>query len=64
MGEKNIKKQIDKKPKIQLKLSDIYNIEIPIISSKLQKDIDKLSSEATSFLKNSIQKTEEIISAI
>jgi hypothetical protein len=50
----------DKKPKIQLKLSDIYNIEIPIVSSKIQKEIDKLSSEATSLLKKSIQKTKEI----
>ncbi|MDR1244463.1 MAG: hypothetical protein LBJ98_00590 [Endomicrobium sp.] len=60
MGEKNIKKQIDKKPKIQLKLSDIYNIEIPIISNKVQKEIDKLSSKATTLLKESLQKTQEI----
>jgi hypothetical protein len=60
MGEKNIKKQIDKKPKIQLKLSDIYNIEIPIISNKVQKELDKLSSKATSLLKESLQKTQEI----
>jgi hypothetical protein len=60
VGEKNIKKQIDKKPKIQLKLSDIYNIEIPIISNKVQKEIDKLSSKATTLLKESLQKTQEI----
>ncbi|MDR3306575.1 MAG: restriction endonuclease subunit S [Endomicrobium sp.] len=59
-GEKNIKKTNDKKPRIQLKLTDIYNIEIPIISSKVQKEIDKLSSEATDYLKKSIQKTREI----
>lgn len=59
-GRKNIKKQADKKPKIQLKLSDIYNIEIPVVSDKIQKDIDKLSSEATSLLKESLQKTQEI----
>jgi hypothetical protein len=38
---KTIKKTIGKKPKIQLKLSDIYNIEIPIVSDKVQKEIDK-----------------------
>ncbi|MDR1104229.1 MAG: restriction endonuclease subunit S [Endomicrobium sp.] len=67
VGEKNIKKQIDKKPKIQLKLSDIYSIEIPIISNKVQKEIDKLSSKAINYLKKNIEKTREIgeiISAI
>lgn len=48
------------KHKIQLKLSDIYNIEIPMTSDKLQKDIDKLSLEATSLLKKSMQKTQKI----
>ncbi|MDR3256308.1 MAG: restriction endonuclease subunit S [Endomicrobium sp.] len=57
---KNIKKTDDKKPRIQLKLSDIYNIEIPLVSSKIQKKIDKLSSEATDYLKQNIQKTKEI----
>ncbi|MDR3306495.1 MAG: restriction endonuclease subunit S [Endomicrobium sp.] len=57
---KNVKKTSDKKPKIQLKLSDIYNIEISIVSSKVQKEIDRLSYEATDYLKQSIQKTQEI----
>jgi hypothetical protein len=55
LGNKKIRK-----PKIQLKLSDIYNIEIPIVSTKVQKDIDKLSLEATSLLKECLQKTQEI----
>jgi hypothetical protein len=59
-GNKGIKKISNKKPKIQLKLSDIYNIEIPIVSAKVQKEIDKLSSEASSYLKKSIEKTKEI----
>jgi mRNA-degrading endonuclease RelE of RelBE toxin-antitoxin system len=57
---KNIKNVSNKKPKIQLKLSDIYNIEIPIVSNKIQKEIDKLSSEATDYLKKNISKTREI----
>jgi hypothetical protein len=59
-SKKTIKKTSTNKPKIQLKLSDIYNIEIPMISAKIQKEIDKLSSEARSYLKKSIQKTKEI----
>jgi hypothetical protein len=50
----------EKKPKIKLKLSDIYNIKIPIVSAKVQKDIDSLSLKATSYLKKGIQKTQEI----
>ncbi|MDR1087665.1 MAG: hypothetical protein LBL16_05515 [Endomicrobium sp.] len=49
-----------KKPKIKLKLSDIYNIKIPIVSAKIQNDIDKLSQEATECLRKSISKAEEI----
>ncbi|MCA6072593.1 MAG: restriction endonuclease subunit S [Endomicrobium sp.] len=60
LGDKNIKKSDDKKPKIKLKLSDIYNIEIPIVSAKVQKEIDKLSSEASSYLKKNTEKTKEI----
>jgi hypothetical protein len=60
MGNKKTQKINDKKPKIQLKLSDIYNIEVPIVSDKVQKDIDKLSLEATSLLKKNIQKTKDI----
>ncbi|MDR3092746.1 MAG: restriction endonuclease subunit S [Endomicrobium sp.] len=59
-GRNSIKGTSDKKPKIQLKLSDIYNIEITIVSAKIQKDIDKLSLEASDYLKKSIQKTKEI----
>ena len=59
-NKKAIKKTNAKKPKIQLKLSDIYNIETPIVSSKVQKDIDKLSLEASSYLKKSVQKTKEM----
>jgi hypothetical protein len=59
-SKKTIKKTSTNKPKIQLKLSDIYNIEIPIVSAKVQKDIDKLSLEAQKLLKQSIQKTQEI----
>ncbi|MDR2251501.1 MAG: hypothetical protein LBD98_01500 [Endomicrobium sp.] len=55
-----IKKTSDRKPKIQLKLADIYKIEIPIVSNKVQKEIDELSSEATDFLEKSIEKTKEI----
>jgi hypothetical protein len=36
---KRIKNTSGKKPKIQLKLSDVYNIEIPIVSNKIQKII-------------------------
>jgi hypothetical protein len=50
----------DKKPKIKLKLSDIYNIKIPIVSNKVQKDIDKLALEATQLLKENLQKMQEI----
>ena len=57
---KSVKKSSDKKPKIQLKLSDIYIIEIPIVSAKVQRDIDKLSKEATSLLKQSLDKMKEI----
>ncbi|MDR2425960.1 MAG: hypothetical protein LBD46_02080 [Endomicrobium sp.] len=57
---KTINKSSEKKSKIQLKLSDIYNIESPIASIKIQKEIDKLSSEATSLLKQSIEKTKRI----
>jgi hypothetical protein len=57
---KSAKKPSDKKPKIKLTLSDIYNIEIPIVSAKVQKKIDKLSSEATTLLKQSLNKTKEV----
>jgi nitrate reductase NapAB chaperone NapD len=57
---KTAKNTSNKKSKIQLKLSDIYNIEIPIASNKVQKGIDRLSSEATELLKQSIEKTKEI----
>jgi hypothetical protein len=50
----------DKKPKIKLKLSDVYNIKIPLVSVKIQKDIDELAMQATSLLKESLQKTQEI----
>jgi hypothetical protein len=50
----------DKKPKIKLKLSDIYNIEIPMLALKAQKEIDKLSQEATSYLRKNISKMQEI----
>ncbi|MDR1926380.1 MAG: restriction endonuclease subunit S [Endomicrobium sp.] len=63
-GVNNTKKISDKKPKIQLKLSDIYNIEIPIVSTKIQKDVDRLSLEATNLLKKSLQKTKEIADMI
>jgi hypothetical protein len=43
---KTIEKSIGGKPKIQLKLADIYSIEIPLASNKVQKEIDKLLSEA------------------
>jgi hypothetical protein len=43
------KKTSDRKPKIQLKLADIYKIKIPIVSNKVQKEIDELSSQATDF---------------
>ena len=56
----SVKKSNSQKPKIQLKLLDIYNIEIPIVSNKIQKEIDKLSQEATDFLNKSIEKTKEI----
>ncbi|MDR3256991.1 MAG: hypothetical protein LBT18_05055 [Endomicrobium sp.] len=56
----SVKKSNNQKPKIQLKLSDIYNIEIPIVSAKVQKEIDKLSQEVTELLKKSIEKTKEI----
>jgi hypothetical protein len=36
---------------MQLKLSDIYNIEIPIISSKIQKDIDIVARSKQLFKK-------------
>jgi hypothetical protein len=48
----------DKKPKIKLKLSDIYNIRISLVSAKIQKDIDGLATKATSLLKESLQKTQ------
>ncbi|MDR2251250.1 MAG: hypothetical protein LBD98_00160 [Endomicrobium sp.] len=57
---KTIKKTIGKGPKIQLKLADIYNIEIPIALNKVQKEIDNLSSQAKDYLKKSVQKTQEI----
>ncbi|MDR2426380.1 MAG: restriction endonuclease subunit S [Endomicrobium sp.] len=57
---KTVKNIGNKKPKIQLKLADIYNIEIPIASNKVQKEIDKLSQEVTNFLKQRIEKTKKI----
>ncbi|MDR1087491.1 MAG: restriction endonuclease subunit S [Endomicrobium sp.] len=50
----------DKKPKIKLKLSDIYNIKIPIVSAKIQNDIDALATQATSLLRENLQKMQEI----
>jgi mRNA-degrading endonuclease RelE of RelBE toxin-antitoxin system len=60
LGNKSVKKTSNKKPKIQLKTSDILNIEIPIVSAKVQKEIDNLSSQATALLKQCLQKTKEI----
>jgi uncharacterized alkaline shock family protein YloU len=54
------KKTEDKKPKIKLKLSDIYNIKIPIVSTKIQNDIDALATQATSLLKESLKKMQGI----
>ncbi|MDR3275286.1 MAG: restriction endonuclease subunit S [Endomicrobium sp.] len=56
----SVKKSSVQNPKIQLKLSDIYNIEVPIVSNKIQKEIDKLSSEVIELLKKSIDKTKKI----
>jgi nitrate reductase NapAB chaperone NapD len=60
MQGKIIKKPSDKKSKIKLNLSDIYNIEIPIVSAKGQQEIDKLSLEASEYLKKSINKMNSI----
>ena len=59
-AKNSVKKTSSQKPKIQLKLSDVYGIEIPIVSNKVQKEIDKLSQEATDLLKKSIDKAKEI----
>ncbi|MDR3048814.1 MAG: restriction endonuclease subunit S [Elusimicrobiota bacterium] len=60
INAKNTSQTNDRKPKIQLNLSDILDIEIPIIPDKIKKDIDRLSLEASDLLKNSIQKTKEV----
>ena len=59
-AKNSVKKTSSQKPKIQLKLSDVYGIEIPIVSNKVQKEIDKLSQEATDLLKKTIDKAKEI----
>ncbi len=59
----NVKKNIKintPKPKIQLKLSDILDIEIPIVAEKVQENIDELSFEARNLLKKNLQKRKEI----
>ncbi|MDR2818123.1 MAG: restriction endonuclease subunit S [Endomicrobium sp.] len=59
-GKKQIKKNKQAKAQIKLTLTDIYNIEIPMLATKVQKEIDKLSKEATAYLKKNISKTQEI----
>jgi len=59
-NNRNSKKINDRKTKIQLKLSDIYDIKIPMISAEVQKNIDKLSSKATEYLNKSIQNNKKI----
>jgi hypothetical protein len=59
-GKKQVKKTNKQKPKIKLTLTDIYNIEIPMLATKVQKEIDKLSKETPAYLKKNISKTQEI----